>query len=339
MVLKLLQGPIVCTADPDDQDTAGFDVLVREETCHWLDDHAICCTSEISGYGARAGPGSTIVFNLDGVFYVRRKTANTLNPTIPGYDYITENGIQFFGFTQDAYEFEPWTGSYHETQIIAPAGDWSNDNWFRLPDRFLAWNISPGGQDDMLSCLLDEVETDLTVEYTFDPAPPALGIEHRPLRGRDSLVYLYCHDAVSTILTYDFQKRVEVLPRVTLGIAAETVLYSPKFDIFISLHENSGNQELRIWSHEGEVSALTAPVALTPITAGNVSTIQTTLTDDVGTGLPGRLIDWSITAGNGDLLGPTTPQSTTDENGIASIDYRAQITGGVDPTIQASVTF
>jgi len=159
------------------------------------------------------------------------------------------------------------------------------------------------------------------------------------LRGRDSLIYLWLDDATSTIVTYDWQKRVEVLPRISLGIGAETVLYSPKWDIFISLHENTGNQELRIWSHEGEVSALTAPVALTPITAGNVSRITTTLTDDVGVGLPGRLIDWSITVGNGDLLGPTTPQSTTDEDGLAFIDYRALITGGVDPTIQASVTF
>ena len=39
--------------------------------------------------------------------------------------------------------------------------------------------------------------------------------------------------------------------------------------------------------------------------------------------------------GNGDSL---DVQTTTDEDGVATTQYRAEITGGVDPTIQAQLT-
>jgi len=336
MALKLLQGPIVCVADPDDEDTAGFDVKIREHTAFWLDDHAIMGYADIGGYGTRAGPGSAISINLDGIFYVRRKTINTLTVAGGGFDYITRSGIVTFG-TGIQFTFEPWTGSYVEAEPVVSSG-WAADNLLRLPNRFLQWGVSPAGASQLASADLDELQADLVVEYTFSPGLPAAGIDKRTLPGRDSLIYLYSNDTVSTITTYDWQTMTEVLPRRELGVDAETVLYSPRFDIFVSLHDNAGNQEMRIWANELEVDSLSAPVALTPVTAGRVSTIQTTLTDDVGVGIPDRLVDWSITAGNGDLI-PTVAQSTTDENGVAEIKYRAEITGGVDPTIQASVTF
>jgi hypothetical protein len=337
MVLKLLQGPIVCTADPDDELTAGFDVLMREETVFWLDDHALVGYCEILGYGTRAGPGSTIVINLDGIFYVRSKTVGGVAPSGAGYDYITQSGIVSFG-TGIQYTFEPWTGSYQPEQTVTDSG-WTADNLIRLPDRFLQWGVAPGNNAQLASAALDEFQADMTIEHTFSPTPPTPGIHKRSLPGRDSLLYMYNNDSISTLMTYDWQRRVEVLPRRELGISCETLVYSPRFDIFISLHENTGNQEMRIWANELEVDALSAPIALTPITEGRVSTIQVTLTDDAGDGVSDRFIDWSITVGNGDLIGPTAPQSTTDENGVAEIKYRALLTGGVDPTIQASVTF
>jgi len=340
VVLKLLQGPIVCTADPDDEDTAGNDVLLRANTCFWLDDHAICGYSEVGGYGTRAGPGSVIVFNLDGVFYVRRKTENAVNVIDSGWDYVTESGIVAFGAAALEYPFEPWTGSYVESQALTASNDWDGDNLIRLPDRFLTWDYAASFNDDEIaSSLLDEDENDLVLEYTFSPSVPALGTDKRMMPGRDSLLYFYCHDAVSTIITYDFQKRMEISPRRELGVTSETVLYSPRFDIFISMHDNSGNQEIRIWANEFEVNALSPPIALTPVTDGQVSVIQTTLTDDQGQGVPDRLIDWSITSGNGSLIGPTAPQSTTNANGVAEILYRCLLSGGSDPTIEASVTF
>lgn len=335
MVLKLLQGPIVCTADPDDEATAGQDVLMDEAKVYWLDDAALIGYCEISGYGNRAGPGSTIVFNLDGVFYVRRKTVAAFGPTDAGFDYITERGI--VGTASALFPLEPWTGSYDESKIIASSG-WTAGDILRLPDRFLVRGVSPANSSQLATCALDEVQADLVLEYTFDPGFGIPGINGRFMPARDSLIYIYLDDAAGTIVTYDFQTKAEVLPRVEMGIQAATVLYSPRFDIFISLHNNAGNQELRIWANELEVDALSAPVALTPITAGRVSVVQTTLTDDVGVGIPDRLVDWSITAGNGDLI-PTIDQSLTDENGVAEIKYRAEITGGVDPTIEASVTF
>lgn len=337
MVLKLLQGPIVCTADPDDVDTAGFDVLMDEATVFWLDDHALIGMAEISGYGTRAGPGSTIVFNLDGVFYVRSKTVGVIGPSTAGFDYVTQSGIVSFS-TGAQFTFEPWDGSWNPLQLVAASG-WTAGNLIRLPNRFLHWGVSPASLTQLASADLDEFQADMTIEYTFSPSFSGVGIERRLLPGRDSLLYLFLDDASGTIATYDWQKRMEILPRRELGIAAETVVYSPRFDIFVSLHNNSGNQELRIWANEFEIDALSNPIALTPITEGRVSTIQVTLTDDAGDGVPDRFIDWSITVGNGDLIGPTAPQSTTDENGVAEIKYRALLTGGVDPTIRASVTF
>jgi len=250
MVLKLLQGPIVCTADPNDDDTAGFDVLLTEASSIWLDDHGIIGAANVSGYGARAGPGSMIVVNLDGVFYVRNKKANTPGLGKMGYDYITQNAIACFGLTTPEYPLEPWTGSWIEAQAFTVANDWSYVGLFRLPDRWLTWAAPTFSQAEMASCALDEVQADLVSEYVFDPGFGTLGIWNRMIPGRDGLIYLSTDDSVSTIATYDWQRRTEILPRKTLGIASETVLYSPKFDIFISLHDNTGNQEMRIWSNE-----------------------------------------------------------------------------------------
>jgi hypothetical protein len=177
------------------------------------------------------------------------------------------------------------------------------------------------------------------VEYSFDNSVVVSSFQDQLIPGPGTTVFIYTLQNNGEIVQYDWEAKTEVLPRRYLGAIYDGCWYSRRFDIFIAWDTNALNAdlgEISIFANEVEPSALSVPTALTPITQGRVSTIQTTLTGSNGEAVPDRRIDWSITAGNGTLL---QTQSVTDEDGVAETQYRAELSGGVNPTIQASLTY
>jgi hypothetical protein len=326
MALKLLHGPIPMYPDPGDPETASSPAGLTEQT-FWLDDVGL-----VGEPNPEFSPGNPwVCVNLDGMMSVRALRPS-FNQDYDGiqYDYVTNKLVGLINvWTDGVFAVEPLNGSKLSNDTEGVYG-------LRLPDRVI--KRTKNGT-------LQTAPFDTGVfadEYTF-PAPDVpFSYNDNFMPGPGNTVYWYNGDESGVILHYDFQKKAEVQPqrRVSLGMQPTRVFYSRRFDIFIGFAPSSIGtpdvSDLYIWANEVVPDTLTTPIALTPITQGRVSTIQVRLLGDESTEIGGRLVDWSITAGNGEL---SSVQSKTDEFGVATVDYRAILSGGIDPTIVAEVTY
>lgn len=332
MALPRTYGPVAMTLDPDDSTIAGTPAFSGEDA-YWYDDHGwLVYSTVITG----AGLSPVWVINLDGVVILRKNTPTAFGYGDFMYDYLTNKGMTIV--SSQLALLEPETGTYSFAirntttvrQIRTPEG------WYRLSGS----NIQRGDLD-----MADD--TGYVTEYTIVSNPGTFGASSCVSPGPGNTIY-FCYNQ-GHIVQYDYIKKEEVYPnpnqvpvgstgRLNLGVAVERFVYSQRLDCFMAIDTGSPSS-VSVWAAHPEdcvPNAISAPVASPTVEAGVVSEISVTLTDDFGVGIPGRLIDWSITAGNGDLL---DAQTTTDADGIATTQYRAPISGGVNPTIQASLTY
>lgn len=331
MALRLLQGPIDFANEPGDPDYAGLDVKFSEgPQTFWLDEFGLVGPQD---NGLPGGGSRWCIANLDAIISPRASGVVFTTASQLTYDYHKNKLLHWDNGINIPHTVEPLTCSV-EHEVLESAGVTNVST--RLPDRWM--KVSNPDEIDVAD--LDAVSNAFTLEYTFDPNPGISAGSVATSPGPGSTVFIWCSNAGGVILQYDWLNKTEIFPRRTLGTdTTGAVWYSRRFDIFIRTDVDPLNTDLGqlyIYANEFEPSTLSAPVALTPVTQGRVSTIQTTLADDVGTGIPDRRIDWSITVGNGTL---STTQSVTDEDGVAEVDYRAELSGGVNPTIQAQLTY
>jgi hypothetical protein len=340
MSLVLLQGPISTVRDPDDAQMTGTAGFQLADGVLWFDDFGLVGFADTGTSGAPLN--SSIVCNLDGVCYLRQDGGGAFGAYDLHYDTLTNQILGWrSGLGAGLRQIDPLTLSIQTPVINAMtvdvAGIRGTTGWFTVATDAPANQIWRADLDAT-------TDGEFSHDYTFVPAAGVGGGDHL-LEGPDGSIYWFFADASGTLARYDYLNKTEVFPnttntnRLTLGRDAARCFYSPKFDIFISVEANAGDAnitDIYIWANELLPDSITAPVALTPVTAGRVSTIQITLLDDNSVGIPDRLIDWTITVGDGEL---SATQSTTDSNGVAEIDYRAETSGGSDPTIQAELTF
>lgn len=334
MTMQQTYGPVECTLDPEDSTIGGTPVSSDRES-YWLDEYGWCFAETSSVTGAGLSPSLTC--QLDGIWILRSNIPSAFGVADLNYDYLTNKLITISGGNLTLWA--PDTGNLQRgvlrtstevRQIRTPFG------WYR--------QTGPNIQRAPLDATSD---ADYVTVYT-PAATPTFGGGSTVSPGPDNTIFFCYDDTAGTILQYDMVANTEVpvnpsnptgsSNRIKTGVSMKRCCYSPKFDCFMVLTTNaiSGAHEVNIFSRELAPSALSAPVASPAITAGAVSEISVTLTDDNGVGIAGRLIDWSLTAGNGTLV---DTQTETDEDGIATTQYRAPITGGVNPTIQASLTY
>ena len=330
MALKLLQGPITMTVDPDDDDYIGDDPNFFEiAQIFWLDEYGLVGPQRT---GLTGGGQRTARVSLDGVMSLCADRVRFGTATVYTYDYQKNKLLNWYQGINIPHSVEPLTmgisEGVNESLGLTNASTRLYDRWLRL-----------NTPNTMEYADLDAATNTWNTEYSFDPSIAASSFQDQLVPGPGTTVYIYTLDANGMIAQYDWLNKTEVLPRKYLGTQHDGCWYSRRFDIFIAWDTNALNAdlgEITIYANEVEPSALSAPTALTPITQGRVSTIQTTLTGSNGEAVPDRRIDWSITVGNGTLL---QTQSITDEDGVAETQYRAELSGGVNPTIQASLTY
>jgi hypothetical protein len=338
MSLQQMAGPINATIDPDDSTIGGVGGFAGPKQVLWLD--------EIGWFGRADSVNMTgvsnssyVTCNLDGV--MRLRTYLTAAAGILGIeqDDLTNNIIVHYA-AGTPYSLNPYVGGLQPPVALNAMTDGyirTKVGWYRLSGA--AIQHAP----------LDAADSSaFATEYTVTGGNWNINSSFwRISLGPDNLIYCYDGNVTNpTILAYDYVAKTEVFPnpgnpgeRWELDHHVDAVFYSRHLNCFMTFEEDAltaGLAVFYIYSTELEPNALSAPTADPAVTAGVVSAISTTLTDDKGCGIPGRLIDWSITVGNGDLL---DTQTTTDEDGIATTYYRAPITGGVNPTIQASLTY
>lgn len=339
MALQQLHGPISTTFDPEDTTFTPVDSGYKPYSMAYHD--AVGLFGQVTtAMGATFGYSTTCVANFDGVMYMRKYRASAL-AAVEMFNDMTTN--KFIG----------WLTAFGGPRLIEPiTTEWTEINLNSIPATYRGirtpagwYTIVPAPSNTLQRAPLDATDDgDFSVEYTFSPTLTQ-GTDPKLWEGPDNTFWIYTDDASGTIAQYDYIQKTEVFPnpnttnRLTLGVQVDQLFYSRKFDIFITVEQNPLNSDItdiRVWSREMVPNALSAPTASPAITQGNVSVISTTLTDDNNVGIPDRLIDWSITAGNGTLL---DTQSVTDADGVATTKYRALTSGGVDPTIEASLTY
>ena len=331
MSLEIMAGPIQMTPDPDDSAVGGTAHFGGGARCIWLD---------YMGWFGRLDPDFTgggntgfITCNLDGVTRLRADIPSAFGVTTMNQDELTGKVTVHYS-SGDTYLMNPLVGGLEPQAAVnsmTEANLRTNVGWFKM-----------SGTSITRAPLDATGDGDYVTEYAFTPTPSS-GSADRLVLGPDNLIYWYTGGTNGVICAYDTVLKTEVFPnpngtgRWTLGAIYDTVFYSRKFDTFM-IYDDVGAApgELYVFSTELGPSALSVPTASPAVAAGVVSTISVTLTDDQSVGIVGRLIDWSITVGNGVLL---DTQTTTDADGIATTLYRAPITGGVNPTIQASLTY
>lgn len=337
MTMQLLYGPVTCTLDPDDS-TLGGTPYHTDRDAFWYDDYGWCVGGSPSGITG-AGLSPIFIIDIDGVYRLRKNQPSVFGYGDFMYDYLRDSGMCIVGST--LAELDPETGTFKfaggirsttETlQIRTPVG------FYRI-----------AGSSVQKAPLDATSDSDFVNVYTMIN-DPTFGGNSTVSPGPDGTIFFCYNDSLGTIVQYDYindtevpvnpGRPIEADNRIKLGIGPRRCCYSPKLDCFIVLDDSAGAgtaDTISIYSRELIPNNITAPTASPAVTAGVTSTISVTVQDDEGVGISGRLIDWSITAGNGDLL---DTQTTTDEDGVATTQYRAPITGGVNPTIQASLTY
>jgi hypothetical protein len=332
MPLQLLYGPVTCTIDPDDS-TLGGTPTHNSNDAFWYDDYGyVVGANSVTG----AGLSPVFVIDIDGVYRLRKNQPSVFGYGDFMYDYLRDAGMCLVG--SQLSQLDPETGTFKFGGIIRSS---TTTNQLRTPEGF--YRVS--GSAVQRAPLNATSDSDYVTEFTL--TNPDTFIAPSTLSpGPDSRFFI-CY-TTGAIIQYDYIAKTEVAVnpsrafdnnnRWVLGITPRRCCYSPKLNCFIVLDgDGIAADTISIYSLELVPDNITAPTASPAITAGAVSTISVTLRDGGGNrGIRDRLIDWSITAGNGTLL---QTQSTTDADGIATTQYRAPITGGVNPTIQASLTY
>jgi len=337
MTLEVMAGPINMTLDPEDSTLGGVAGFNAGRTAQYEDDHGWFGRHAL-GDMTGCGNSGLVQCNIDGVTRLRFYRVAATGIAQIDQDELTNNVIVHFG-AGNPILFNPTVCAIDGGSLNAMLGT-------KIRTRVGWYDLS--GSSTLQRAPLDATDdSDFVTEHVFSPTLVLnSSIWHFTL-GPDNLIYLYTGDATNPlIVAYDYVKQEEVFANPGLGTGrleldhqVTRCVYSRKLNVFMAYEEDglvSGQGILHVFSLELGPSALSAPTASPAVTAGAVSTISVSLTDDQGVGIRDRLIDWSITVGNGDLL---DSQTTTDEDGIATVLYRAEITGGVDPTIQAELTF
>lgn len=132
---------------------------------------------------------------------------------------------------------------------------------------------------------------------------------------------------------YDVAARAFVAGSEVYMPANAAAWYSPLLDVFIW---HSTSQTVAVYASSPKPATLSNPVAVGAFVRGHINTVRVRLLGSNSEPCADELVDWSMTAGDGDLL---TPQSTTDANGYAEARYLAPLVGGNSPTITATVRF
>lgn len=328
MALELLAGPFPLTHG----DHAGYLVKAEnsERSSFWLDGHGLILSTM-----AQSPQGypywETMIGQMDGTVYVRNNDRNRNGSTHLMYDAQRQSLLTVGVDGRGIRLFDPLTCRFTST-----VNSWfSTTPWTRLKDRYIYAGRS-GGKQAILSTALTG-----TGSATGETLLSRAGANQpRGVLSPGRWPMFYAAYPNGDIYGYNVETQTETGPWMSIGLSNIGIWYSVEHDLFISLHKviadgAHNHDEIRIWAHETRPATVSTPVALTPITQGQVSQVQVQVLGDMGEPVAGRLVDWSLT-GSGALA---TTQSSTDASGLAEITYVAPVltTGSAD--ITATVTY
>lgn len=131
------------------------------------------------------------------------------------------------------------------------------------------------------------------------------------------------------IIYYNLLTKLQVAGANFIG-TNEGAWYSKRHNIWLKMTDAASPALRRFYVYAATVrpTALSSPTGAAAL-RGRVTSFTVRATGSDGEAVPGELVDWSLLSGVGQLL---AAQSTTDDDGYASIDYAAPVTGTLSNT-------
>lgn len=314
MALEVLAGPY-----PIKIDGVAIDYFFSGgEACTWLQGVGLYCLS-IAPHTEGAKP---IVVQMDGVAHRRGPGANIVGSllvdlrggplTLAGKDAASLYNLNYLVTNNDPAPF-----------YTAPSGPIA-DIRVVCQDRFLKFSFA----DVQSSPLYDGVNW--TTEYTF-AAPSFSGVGTTISRGRGPFEICLA-DGNGQIRFYDTRNKTQAGAIRYVGETCDAVVYVPKWDVFVEVKALN----VKVLADAPRPASISNPVLAPAATAGEVSVATVQVLGAQGEPCVGELVDWSIGAGGGSL---SAAQSTTDDNGNATVDYIAPSGLSGTVTIDAAISF
>lgn len=267
--------------------------------------------------------GGYCIVQLDGAGYLRgyQPRANKFAIDMQRLgQYIIHDSL----FSDALYLFDKAAGTRGE--VVLSGGSYGNAQ-VRAPDRWLT----------VSAALVQYRALDFSGSWTTETTLTGTsGTNATWSRTRASNILAIAHEN-GTIVYYDVTAQAQVGGVSYIG-ANQGAWYSPKHDMFVA---RTSAHALKVFANAVRPSSLSNPAAITPLTQGRVSSVRVRLLGSDSDACEGELVDWSITAGSGELA---LAQSETDSDGYAYNDFIAPISGGAgspfgNVTIQAQVLF
>ena len=275
-------------------------------------------------YGAAQLDGKVV--RIDSILYYQASYS---------LDY-KEDGLLISYVGLHRYTAEPFTNTQQWIQDY-PNDPSIGDTDIRLPDRYLK-----GLNSQIRTAPLDG-STDWVVETSFSPqiAGSYFSGEAHLSSGGGGTYWFASRDG--GIALYDAQNQVVLESYKVAPIPATHRLsvlhYSLDLGVFIGMYEKldgSYGSTIRVYSTETRPYSLSNPVALSTLQRGSVTTMEVQLLGEHGDFVPDFPIDWTLTAGDGQL---SADQTLTDSEGKAQVDYIPDNLASGGFTLQAEAQF
>lgn len=136
------------------------------------------------------------------------------------------------------------------------------------------------------------------------------------------------------VVRYDYLNKVASSPVYRLGVTSGVIglFYSPKHDVFVSVHQVSTTFQMRVWARTPLPASVSAPSASPAVAAGRASALSVRVLSADSEACPGEAVAWALT-GAGTLAAAVT---ATDENGYATNRLVLPI-GATGPSVRVDV--
>lgn len=305
MALELLAGPIAIT------DASGNVLTPANGDFAFYDDGLGLCSydSTLGGY---------CIVQLDGRAYLRSNKTRAHRYAIdlqrPG-EYLAHDSL-----AEDAlYIFEKRAGVVGAL-LLDGGTNFVVDIQARAVDRYL----------NVLNNAVRFKPLDNSGSWTNEATLTGAG-SGKPTLSRTRIDGVLCLVySGGLVVFYDAIAKAQYSGNATIGANAGA-WYSPKHNVFVAMAAN----QLKVFANAVRPSALSNPVAETPLAKGKVSRVKVRLTGAAGEACADETIAWSMT-GAGSLA---FSQSQTGADGWAYNDYRAPVVSIGSATINAEARF
>jgi hypothetical protein len=291
------------------------------------------------------------VVQIDGRFTAKDFNPDTFHISLGefGYDLASDKHLIFgkagYSNTGEVFQMNLDTLDWRSGKLEAWDEDGSTNpqpvvGMVKLSDRYLRAYNTVGNKLTVAYCPLDR-STGWTVEWQESPS---LGISRHSwhvITPGPSAGLLWLCDYKGNAVLYDVSNKAPVGSlrhnfHAEPGTESHNYMssYVPELGVFVVYRHNYGPAYIEVYVPEVEPHTLSDPVALDPLERGDASRVQVTLTGQHGEPITDYPIDWTLVYGDGAL---SAPQTLTDEEGKAEVQYRAF--GPTSIQIQAEASY